>query len=118
MAENELQESLMDFERNRVQLLNVSAQKQQLQAQGTTLGAALDELDGTKEKKVYKAVGNILILADVSKVKKELKDQKESVDLRVKTLQKQEDTLIDKLNKLKANIEASQKGAKPAAEAK
>ena len=44
-------------------------------------------------------------IADVKalrRLQKELKEQKESTELRAKTLQKQEDILIDKLNKLKS----------------
>ena len=110
MAEN-IQEKVMEFERNRNQLMGVSAQKQQLQAQSQTFKVTLEELDKTKEKQVYKAIGNILILSDTLKVKKEMKEKKESTDLRLKTLQKQEESLINKLNSLKSEIEASQNQA-------
>jgi len=103
------QAKFAEFERSRAQLMNISAQKQQMQIQSVTLGQALEELGKTKEKKVYKAVGNILIQTETGKVKKELKEKKDTVDLRLKTLQKQEDSLINKLNKLKSEIESSQK---------
>ena len=97
-----------EFERSRSQLFTVSAQKQQAQMQSSALQQALDELVKTKEKRVYKAVGNILIQTDTPIMKKELEDKKESTDLRVKTLQKQEDSLVNKLNKLKSEIESKQ----------
>lgn len=100
------QSKVAEFERSRAQLFNVSAQKQQLQLQSMTMKQALDELAKTKEKKVFKAVGNILIQADTDKVKKELEEKKESVDLRLKTLQKQEDSLVNRLNKLKSELES------------
>ncbi|MCX6798482.1 MAG: prefoldin subunit [Candidatus Diapherotrites archaeon] len=96
---------IVEFERNRIQLLNASGQRQQLQMQSAAMEQALEELEKTKEKKVYKAVGNILILSETGKVKKELKEKKEGNDLRVKTLQKQEESLVNKLNKLKADLE-------------
>ena len=99
------QQEMMEFERNRNQLLSISSQKQQLQFQASALKNALDELEKTSEKKVYKAVGNILIQTPVTDVKKELKENKESADLRIKTLQKQEDSLVGKLNKLRREIE-------------
>lgn len=107
--EQEFQNDLIEFERSRQQLMSISAQKQQFQLQGSATGAALEELKKTKEKKVYKAVGNILILSGVTAVAKELEEQKESGELRVKTLQKQEDSIIEKLNKLKVKIEQAQK---------
>ena len=99
------QQDLAEFENNRAQLMNVSAQKQQLQLHSNGLGLAIAELEKSKEKKVYKAIGSVLILSDALAAKKELEDQKESAELRLKTLQKQEDSLLDKLNKLKSQIE-------------
>ena len=115
MAED-IQQKVMEFERNRNQLLGVSAQKQQLQLQSQTFKVTLEELEKTKEKQVYKAVGNILLLSDTVKVKKELKEKKESADLRLKTLQKQEESLVNKLNKLKSDTEAVQRAAGGATE--
>jgi len=100
------QSKVAEFERSRAQLFNVSTQKQQLQLQSMTMKQALDELAKTKEKKVFKAVGNILIQSDTDKVKKELEEKKESVDLRLKTLQKQEASLVNRLNKLKSELES------------
>ncbi|MBN2067725.1 MAG: prefoldin subunit beta [Candidatus Diapherotrites archaeon] len=105
---DERQAKAREFERDRSQLFTVSAQKQQLQLQNSSLKQALEELSKTKEKKVYKAVGNILIQAETGKVKKELEDKLESIELRIKTLQKQEDSLVNKLNKLKSDIESGQ----------
>ncbi|MBU2260194.1 prefoldin subunit beta [Patescibacteria group bacterium] len=107
MAED-IQQTFAEFERGRAQLMNVSAQRQQMQVQSTALAASLEALGKTTEKKVYKAVGNILILSDTAKVKKELADQKESTELRLKTVQKQEDALVEKMNKLRERIEAAQ----------
>ena len=115
MAED-FREKAIDFERSRNQLLNVSAQKQQLQMQGSALGNAIEELEKTKEKKVFKLTGNILIQSDTVAAKKELQEKKESIDLRVKTMQKQEDSLVNKLNKLKSEIETAQKAALNSAE--
>lgn len=108
MAEQDIRQVMAEFERNRGQLMNVSNQKQQLQAQSAILSDSQEALNETKEEKVYKAVGNILIMTPTKQAKKDIETQKESIDLRVKTLQKQEDTLIDKLNKLKNQIESSQ----------
>lgn len=110
MAEQNIQQSVAEFERNRAQLMGLSAQKKQLELQANAVNLALGELKGNKEKKVYKAVGNILILSEAKKVEKELQEQKESSEVRMKSLQKQEDALIDKLNKLKSMIEKSTGG--------
>jgi prefoldin beta subunit len=115
--QEEIQKSLMEFERSRGQLMQVSQQKQQMQFQLSVVKKTLEELNTTEEKKVYQAIGNIMILKDVKAVKKDLQEQKETLDVRVKTVQKQEDALIDKLNKLKADIEAAAPQIKQAMEA-
>ena len=111
----DVNESISEFEKNRGQLMAISTQKQQLQVQLTVLEKSLEELGKTSEKKVYKAVGPILILSEIEEVKKDLSSQKESTDLRIKSFQKQEEVLMDKLNKLKHSIESAS-GKSPGAE--
>jgi prefoldin beta subunit len=106
----DMQQLVNDFEKSRMQLMNVSSQRQNFQVQSDVIDESLEELGKTKEKKVYKAVGNILILSDIKDVEKELKEQKETTSLRLKTMKKQEESLVEKLNKLKSEIEAIQKG--------
>jgi prefoldin beta subunit len=106
MAED-IRTKVAEFEKQRMTLMNVSVQRQQLQALLNGLGKSLTELENTKETTVYKAAGNILVLRDKKEVEKELKDQKESQELRLKTLEKQEKSLVEKLNVLKSQIEAS-----------
>ncbi|MDD3083759.1 MAG: prefoldin subunit [Candidatus ainarchaeum sp.] len=105
MDEQEKRELMIDFERNRQMLGNVSAQKQQYQIQVEVIKASLEELKETKEKIVMKIIGNILINKTVSEMKKELEEQKESFELRLKTLGRQEETIVKKLNSIKAQIE-------------
>jgi len=119
--EQSKQQAIADFSRNRDQLISISSQKQQYLMQSATLKMSLDELEKTSEKKVFKAVGNILVSVTTDDAKKELADQKETVDLRIKTLQKQEDATIQKLNKLKSDIEGqgqSDETQKPASKSK
>lgn len=114
----DMTKAIQDFERGRVQLSAIEGQGQSLAVQSQVMAEALKELKETKEKKVYKAVGNILILTDTKRVEKELAEQKETIDLRVKTVKKQEEAMLDKLNKLKAEIEASRNAGQKQEEAK
>ncbi|MCR4335425.1 MAG: prefoldin subunit [archaeon] len=102
--------SIQEFERSRIQLSAIENQTQSMKIQSQVISEALDELKSSKEEKVYKAVGNILILTDAKKVSKDLEEQKETIDLRAKTLKKQEENLMGKLNKLKTEIEKAQTG--------
>lgn len=108
MNEQEKRELMMDFERNRQMLGNVSSQKQQYQIQVEVIKASLEELKETKEENVMKIIGNIMVSKTVSEMKKELEEQKESFELRLKTLQKQEETIIKKLNNIRSKIEGKE----------
>lgn len=117
MSENkqaDMQKDLMSYERYRQQLMGLANQKQQLQMHNSIADAALKELEKTKEEKVYKAIGNILIYTDKKDVEAELKKEKEEVGLKLKTLETQEKTVTDLLNKLRIKIE----GAMPKQEEK
>lgn len=103
-----IQQSISEFERGRAQLASISAQKQQLAVQAEALTNSIEELKKTKEEKVYKFAGSIMLLAPASEVLKDLESRKESVDLRLKTVEKQENIIVDKLNKLKSEIEKAQ----------
>ena len=84
----------------RQQLMFVTNQKQQMQFQANILESTIKELEGTKEKKVYKGTGNIFISKDKDDVLKETIETKETISLRIKTLEKQENELMKKLNEL------------------
>jgi prefoldin beta subunit len=108
MDENQRRQMMMEFERNRQMLGNVLSQKQQIDMQIEVIGASLEELENTSDKTVMKIIGNIMISKPVAEMKKELKEQKESFELRLKTMEKQEETLMKKLNSLKAEIEGTE----------
>lgn len=102
----DIREKIMEFEKQRQVLMSVNVQKQQLDASVNALTKSLEELSKTTEEKVYKAAGAIMVLRDKKEVQKELEDMKETQSLRAKTLDKQEKTLVDKLNTLRSQIEA------------
>jgi len=82
----------------RQQLMFLTQQKQQIQFQLNVLENTIKELEKTKEKKVYKGIGNVFIYADKEDVIKETKDLKDTLNLRIQTVQKQEDAILKKIN--------------------
>ncbi len=108
MNNDEQRALLMDFERNRQLLGNILSQKQQYSMQEEVIKASLEELNETKEANVFKIIGNILVQKSVSEMKKELNEQKETAQLKVKTLVKQEETIVKKLNSIKAKVEGKE----------
>lgn len=79
------------------QLQGIMSQKQTYMLQIHELEKALEHLSAVKEQKVYKAVGPLIIEAKKDDVKKELEENREDMDLRIKTLESQEDKIKNKL---------------------
>lgn len=97
----------------RQQLMFVSQQKQQLQFQVNILDSSIKELENTSEKRVFKGVGNIFIMTDKEDVLKQTKNNKETVELKLKNLEKQESEIVKKLNELsKKDSDKKQEGNK------
>ena len=77
-------------------------QKQQFQIQLVEVDSALSELENTE--KAYKIVGNIMVEADKNELKSELKSRKEMLELRIKTMERQESQVREKASKLQSEI--------------
>ena len=116
MDEGEQRAMILEFEKNRQMLMGITQQKQQITMQLEMMTASLEELAKTKEKTVYKVVGNVLFQKDAKEMDKELKEKKDVYELRLKTVEKQEDTLVKKLNSIRAKIEGTEKEESPEAE--
>jgi len=92
---------------NQLQLLQQNLQtvlnhRQQLQEEISELDSALTELKTTE--KAYKIVGRIMIASSKDKLLKELQDQKEVLDVRLKNFSKQEEKLKENLEKLQKEV--------------
>ena len=77
-------------------------QKQQFQMQLVEIESALSELGSTDN--AYKIVGNIMVEADKSELKADLQSKKEMLELRIKTMDKQESQVREKASELQSEI--------------
>lgn len=79
--------------------------RQQLQAQLAEVEKALRELNTVDDSRpVYKIVGPIIVLKSKSNVVNELNNLKETIEIRIKTLEKQEDLLKKQLEELEKKL--------------
>ncbi|HLC96880.1 MAG TPA: prefoldin subunit beta [Candidatus Nanoarchaeia archaeon] len=83
-------------------LQNLLVQRQQFQSQLVEVESALSELKDSKES--YKIIGNIMVAADKNGLQKELESKKETTQLRIKTLEKQEKSIKEKAEKLQQEV--------------
>jgi len=98
-SEKKIQQ-LQLIEQNLHSIIN---QKQTFQMQLSENENALEELEKTK-KDVYKIIGTIMVNSDKEDVKNELKEQKEILDLRIKTLEKQENKFKEKAEEIQKEV--------------
>ena len=103
----QLQDQINRLQQLRSQVQMISQQRQQIELQLKETEEALKEIDGTTEKTpIYKSVGAILIKAKGKKeITQELSSNKESLELRKTTLEKQEGASREKLNELQSKVE-------------
>lgn len=83
-------------------LQNHLMQKQQFQTHELEISSALEELEKTSQS--YKIVGNIMVAVPQEDLKKELTTKKETVAIRVKSIEKQEAVIREKAKKLQTEI--------------
>jgi prefoldin beta subunit len=103
----QLQDQINRLQQMRMQLQMISQQRQQIELQLKETDDAIEELNGTNEKTtIYKSVGALLIKTKgKEEVKKELKENKDSLELRKNTLEKQEGRTKEKLNELQSKVQ-------------
>lgn len=89
-------------------LNNFLMQKQQIQAQLVEIESALKELKDAKT--AYKIIGNIMVSAKKDELEKDLKTKKDIIQLRIKSIEKQEKQIKEKAEVLQKEV---MKGLKP-----
>ena len=113
MTQNELSPQLKDqisrLQEMRAQLQMLMQQRQQIEMRLNEVTEAITELDKVDDKmQVYKSIGALLIQTKgKTEVLKDLKENKESLDLRKATLDKQEGRIKEKLNELQSKVQNS-----------
>jgi len=85
----------------------IMQQRQQIELRLRDIEEALKELEKTDDKtSIYKSVGALLIKTKgKTEITKELKENKESLELRKTTLDKQEGRTKEKLNELQSKVQ-------------
>jgi len=95
----EKMQQLQMIEQNMQQTLS---QKQQFQMQLMEIDSALKEIKDTE--KAYKIVGNIMVSSSKEDLEKDLTSKKEMTEIRVKTFEKQENSLKEKAEGLRKEV--------------
>ncbi|MEM0231176.1 MAG: prefoldin subunit beta [Candidatus Woesearchaeota archaeon] len=81
---------------------NLSLQKQNFQLQLAEVESALEQIQNAE--KVYKIVGGVMVLADRDAVKSDLESKKEILNLRISSIEKQEEAMKKKASELQKRV--------------
>ena len=100
--EDKTQEKINQLTMMEQSMQQLLLQKQQFQTQLVEINSALKELETTE--KAYKIVGNIMVAANKEELKKDLTQKKEVVELRVKTIEKQETQMKEKASAMQKEV--------------
>ena len=106
-----VQEQINQFQNLQQQAQAVAVQKQNLDIQINETERAIAELEKTdSDREVYKSAGNLLIKVDRDKVFEETKENLESLQLRQKTMERQEERVMKKLEEMQSSIQNAMNG--------
>jgi prefoldin beta subunit len=92
------------FQLYQQQLQGIMIQKENLKLQIFEIDRALEELESSKEKDAYKITGPIMIKKSSEELKNELKERKENYNLRIKTLEKAETKITNRLREMEPKL--------------
>ncbi len=99
----DLQEKIQQLQMLEQTLQQLLMQKQAFQFELNETESALLEVKKAKED-VFKMIGQVMLKAKKEDVEKELSQRKDILDLRVKSIEKQEKSLREDSEKLRAEV--------------
>lgn len=97
------QEKIQEMQFLEQNLQNLLMQKQSFQIELSESESASKEIENSGDE-VFKIIGQLMVKTDKAKLKKELAEKEKMLNLRIKTIEKQEDSLIKQLDKLRDEV--------------
>ncbi|MBI2043452.1 prefoldin subunit beta [Candidatus Pacearchaeota archaeon] len=84
-------------------LQNILMQKQSFQMELSETQSAMKEIDNS-EGEVYKIVGQLMIKTEKSRISEELSNKEKILEMRLKKMEQQEESFMEKLEKLREEV--------------
>ncbi|MBM4248687.1 MAG: prefoldin subunit beta [Euryarchaeota archaeon] len=108
-----LQNQIAQYQQLQQQLQLLMAQRNQYSLQLEEVGRAIDELGRTgADTPVFRNVGSLLIKVEkMEELKKELSEMKDTLGIKVKSLERQENHLKERFGALRTELQSALKGA-------
>jgi prefoldin beta subunit len=99
----ETEKNIAELQQLEQNLSTFLMQKQTFQTQLMEIENALNEIEKSKDK-IYKIVGPLMIESNKVNMKKDLSEKKEMLDLRVKSIDKQETKIKERAESLQKEV--------------
>lgn len=109
----QMRNQLMLFDQLRQQAQMITLQRQQVEMKTEENRMALEALEKARdEDPVYRSIGSILIQTDKKSMIEKIKEEDETLGIRLKALKNQEEKIKERLTNLQAQIQSALKEAK------
>jgi prefoldin beta subunit len=102
MTDKEKERKIQEIQILEQNFHNLLLQKQAFQMEISETRAAKKEIGNSKD--VFKIIGQLMLSADKEKVKEELQNKEKLLDLRIKSIEKQEKSLTEKMDALRKEV--------------
>ncbi len=103
MSDKVKEKNIQELQMLEQNLQNTLLQKQAFQIEFRETQAALKELDKSGEE-VFKIIGQLMIKTDKKQMKEELLNKEKIIDMRIKSFEKQERVLSEKMEDLRSEV--------------
>ncbi len=104
----ELENKLIRLQELQEQLRLLTIRRQQLELQLREVEHALEQVEKLdSDAEIYKTAGYVMFKVSKDRIVDELKDKKETLELRIKTIQKQESLVRKQFEELRRDISKS-----------
>ena len=106
ITEENIQEKINLFQQMQQQAQTLTQQTSQIEMSVNEIERTLNEIEDTNDKStLYRAIGSIMQKVDnVKKLKKELMDEKETLEIRNKSLKGQVENLNVQINEMQSKL--------------
>jgi len=110
----EVQNQIRQLQQLQQQLQALLSQKNQVELMQKEADATFEELEKVDEEvMIYKNVGNLLIKSKKDQVKTDLEENKETYDMRLKALVRQEERVKKRFDQLQEQLKSNMQGGGP-----
>lgn len=106
---DEARQMVLEFQVYQQQLQSVAMQRENLKLQDLEIDKALEELQNSKEKSAYKITGAVMVSKPVEEITEDLKDTKEAITIRLRSFEKTEGKITEKLKELQDKLKEAVK---------